>query len=742
MKKLTVGFAVSILLVLFLSFHVFAQEEWFVDAARGHAFYQPTDGKNVVVAIVGEGVYETTELAGRIVGFKNYTKQTTVDRNSADTRSASVIAAKGGGIAPSVGILSIRVTANGETHRSHCIDALVYAADMGADIIVYLAEPSSLQTPAGAMVSALEYTRQQGAVVVAPSCGATVAQSNYLTPVGGFAPGLLPLEGSYEAKILVPGKGVTVPIMGDRVPLEGPDIATAGLAGYVAAGMSRHGLSAEQALDVLIQNADIRNGMRWINVAAAFSQHGQQEQPQGDVSQRTMQINREYSFDLDGTKKEYYRFFLQERVRTRLAFHTVEGEFFARLFIDGSDYPIWTAQHSGQGLEEVLPAGNYVVELFAPAAARGRVLCGVDIPDVAVIGATFLDSAEALGYSFTVALQEEAQLRLQVVDSGARVVFEYSGQGRKGENTVQWSFPSITSDMLGSYRVVASSRNFVGEKKALPYGFVLEMQPSIVYLYYAGLFNPMLEANKLEFELDYAAQLDIYAVDDLGQRHNIESGRYQAGMHTVVWEGRDELGEYLPEGQYQIFLQGEGELSRTILVTIWYEILQAESFYATVEKTDSGEYLVVYFNSNLPCWARLDIHPAAKKDEIAAFAQQDFEAAGLQRISCETGGLQDGIYEYAAKVGASSDEAACVEYRGVFTIDRSGGEVVLEKGSASRTGRSGGRAEHSQIGYEEEEGAALGEKIPYYSLLLCFLALAGMVLHDKLKRRRGAEDLL
>lgn len=738
MKKLVAWVLCAFLCCSVFIIHAYAREGWFVEAVGGQAFYREMDGDGVLVAVVGAGVCETEELAGKIAGFKNYTAQEAADANGMDTKAASLIAADGCGIAPAASILSVKVATDSETRRSDCAQGIVYAADMGADVILYLAEPDTLQTSTGVMASALAYAKECGAVVVAPYSRGGGVQSPDITLAGGFGEGFSAMEGSENAAVCAPGSGVPVAVGGSSAAVVGHYAAAAAVAGYAAAGMSRYSIGAQQALNALLQSTQSINSMRVMDVSAAFSRYERGENGTEDGTE-TMELGREYEFSILLGETRHYTFSLPEMVKTSLTFEKASGEYFARLFQKGSDYPLWTAQYCGQGLSEMLPAGEYTVELTAVSAASGRILWEAQVPDIVLSGSKAQENGAEAGYAFNVALEEAAQFKLWVLNEAEEKVFEYSGRGVKGENAVSWSLPG--GALTGGYTAYAVSSNFAGEKQAQPLRFSLEARPSILSLSYSALFNPMVGGNYLELELDYAADMEVYALDAAGASYPIASGRYRPGVNTIVWSGQSGTGEYLPAGQYRVFFEGEkGALRETVLVTIWYEELQADSFYAAVEKTDAGESLAVYFRSSLACDAELTVVNTAN-GSVAAYAAQGYETDGVQRISCAIDVLTDGFYEFAAAVGESGGETALVEYRGGFAIDRGKGSVTLQQGSkASGTSGDNGQGGALDTGYEEEERET-AEEIPYYSLLLCCLVLCVMVVYDRLKRKRKSEEI-
>jgi len=76
--------------------------------------------------------------------------------------------------------------------------------------------------------------------------------------------------------------------------------------------------------------------------------------------------------------------------------------------------------------------------------------------------------------------------------------------------------------------------------------------------------NPFNPSTKIEFALDQPGSV-LLAVYDLAGRRvaTLEDGRFDSGVHTVVWNGRTDRGAFAASGRYNYVLETpEGRLSR------------------------------------------------------------------------------------------------------------------------------------------------------------------------------------
>jgi len=87
-----------------------------------------------------------------------------------------------------------------------------------------------------------------------------------------------------------------------------------------------------------------------------------------------------------------------------------------------------------------------------------------------------------------------------------------------------------------------------------------------VHQNYPNPFNP---STKITFELPSASDVTISIVDPLGRRVlNRNLGRIPAGVHTFVWDGRDDTGAMAPSGAYWYRVQAGTASSARMMVLL------------------------------------------------------------------------------------------------------------------------------------------------------------------------------
>jgi len=81
--------------------------------------------------------------------------------------------------------------------------------------------------------------------------------------------------------------------------------------------------------------------------------------------------------------------------------------------------------------------------------------------------------------------------------------------------------------------------------------------------------NPTPGASSIRFSLTRSDEVSLVVYNALGQAvKHLVSGKVSAGIHTAVWDGRDETGRAVAPGAYFLRLRSEGleALGRVVVV--------------------------------------------------------------------------------------------------------------------------------------------------------------------------------
>lgn len=114
--------------------------------------------------------------------------------------------------------------------------------------------------------------------------------------------------------------------------------------------------------------------------------------------------------------------------------------------------------------------------------------------------------------------------------------------------TMGESFQAIDLDLAMSllYRSVGKAEN-PGDMKA------------ILPTFLAGLPNPVTSFAQVKFGLDRAGPVTLAIYNVAGRRIRLlVRGTLEAGVHSVVWDGKDDQGQDLASGVYMAKLQASG----------------------------------------------------------------------------------------------------------------------------------------------------------------------------------------
>ncbi|HWA10139.1 MAG TPA: S8 family serine peptidase [Opitutaceae bacterium] len=251
-------------------------------------------GRGTTIAILDSGVGADATFAPGQVRTYDLGLGTAPGSGADDGHGTAVAALAGGfapdapGIAPSAGILSIRVTgADGTSDIFTLAQAIQAAVDSGAQIINI--SMGGYDTNA-VLTRAIDYAAAHGAVIVAAAGNDQAAQLTWpaadprvisVGAIDALEQQVIFSNSGPQLQMTAPGYGVqTAWLNGQRVLLDGTSVSSPIVAGAIAAVMSQNpGLTATQAWDILRQysndggapgdDADYGNGV--LNVGWAMN---------------------------------------------------------------------------------------------------------------------------------------------------------------------------------------------------------------------------------------------------------------------------------------------------------------------------------------------------------------------------------------------------------------------------------------------------------------------------------------
>lgn len=243
----------------------------------------------------------------------------------------------------------------------------------------------------------------------------------------------------------------------------------------------------------------------------------------------------------------------------------------ARVIAGGPIFRLWSSGGIGSEYFLVLNRQKVSYDMYLPG--EGLMIWHID--DTQTDNQDEWYPAHTSSGHYQVALEQadgdfNLEKKLSIGDSGdpypgAMSVTSFSpstvpnSNAYNGDNTyvavTNISAPATT--MTADFQVSLLSDIEDPESDNLPSDFVLEQN-------YPNPFNPSTE---IVFELSWASKVALNIYNLLGQQvSTLASGRYPAGVHRAVWDGRDEAGHALSSGMYMYELITEsGSESKKML---------------------------------------------------------------------------------------------------------------------------------------------------------------------------------
>ena len=228
-------------------------------------------GKGVVIALIDTGVdYSNPDLSSNILVSEGYDfgdrDTDPMDENGHGTAMASIICSRGSvvkGIAPEARIIPLKIAPGGEgTFESDALaEAIVYAADKGADVI----NMSLLGNYSPEVAEAVEYAFRKGVVLVAASGNENESSNGFPSNL----PGVISVSSigkndipssftnfGFNTSLSAPGESILGYSIGDvPVYVDGTSASSAIVSASVALLLSA-GISKEELPYYLIKGAE------------------------------------------------------------------------------------------------------------------------------------------------------------------------------------------------------------------------------------------------------------------------------------------------------------------------------------------------------------------------------------------------------------------------------------------------------------------------------------------------------
>ncbi len=91
-----------------------------------------------------------------------------------------------------------------------------------------------------------------------------------------------------------------------------------------------------------------------------------------------------------------------------------------------------------------------------------------------------------------------------------------------------------------------------------------EQQPPADFRLFQNFPNPFLSSTRIQYQIGRAGQVQLFLYNVTGQRvRRLAEGSQAAGLHSIVWNGRDDAGNRLPGGIYFLELRAGRQVRET-----------------------------------------------------------------------------------------------------------------------------------------------------------------------------------
>lgn len=666
-----------------------ADRAW--DLTRGDA--------SVVIAVVDTGVMTThPDLADNLVaGFNTITQTSNVaDDHGHGTHVAGIAAAvtdNGLGLAGVAGnskIMPLKAMgANGSGLTSDIAEAIVWAADNGADVInLSLGSPYFSQV----LQDAINYAYNLGAVVVVAAGNENTnalrypaACNNVITVAATDANNLKASFSNYGSHIDVaaPGVGILSTTRdGGYGYMQGTSMATPFVSGAVALIKAyRPQLTPAQietllgitAIDLGAAGKDIYFGYGLIDVERALTE-AVDTSPAGLV----LWGDSPDPFRPTGTNTAQIKYSVNAQAQIYLEIYDGSNNLI-RTLINGETKSagLYTALWNGKNnAGQLVATGQYTYKVRANSAGGpSQELSGTItvertnpvISNVAVTGSPFNPFSESANISFN--LSEPAKITANIYYGTQLIKKLASGQAfSAGSISLSWNgrngYNSIVGD--GTYTVKITATDYVGLTSTLVSASVV-VEGQIPLITINSLSPSLLKVtgtsiSTLKYTVSEPVSMNIKIYD---QRNNLirtlVNNETKTGTNTIGWNGKNDAGMLVNDGIYTIKLNasdlsGKTAQEKTMQITTDKTVPTISVLQTGSNQFDplSGQLMNVSFTISEPGYVLVQILNAANSP-VATLRSNQWTSAGsvsLQWNGRNASGqlLADGDYKVKVTV--------------------------------------------------------------------------------------------
>jgi subtilisin family serine protease/flagellar hook assembly protein FlgD len=562
-------------------------KQWYLKKIQMPKAWDTTKGaSNITVAVIDAGVQTNhPELKGKIVSpYDVTTGSTSVSADNHGTHVAGVIAAtinKAGisGIAPNVKIMPVDVFTGNGANVYDVAEGIMYAVDHKADILNLSLGSYYYSYP---MEYAVRYAQSKGVLVVAAAGNDDTSEYTYPAAL----PAVLGVSATdsldritqfsnygYHIDFAAPGMNIYSTISGSKYAnMSGTSMASPIVSGVSALILSKNPfLSPSQVESILIKSSTDLGNRGWDYLYGygrvdAYKALAKTPSPLHSLSLTTR------SFTMKGSNKNNISFYAQSGTTVSLYIQNSKGTIIKKLLVNKkwSGGKVTIAWDGRMDNGAYVPNGTYKVLAKATnwkkTIYRSTTVKTIDkvIPSIQVAKNTYFSPPAKGKIVIPYHINKSAKVTATIYDRRNKVVRKILNNSSiySGKRSIVWDGKTSKGKRVsdGRYTLVMSvvdSRKIKGatRRAAITVDSVKPTGKTILYssiLKMDGKSKPILK-----MDLKESAYVNAYVTTDRGVKiKKLAYGKYyKKGVANIYWNGKNDKGQFVSEGKYQIYLE-------------------------------------------------------------------------------------------------------------------------------------------------------------------------------------------
>jgi subtilisin family serine protease len=563
------------------------KNQWYLKKIQTPKAWDQTKGaSNITVAVIDGGVQTNhPDLSGKIVNpYNMVTGGTKLPADEHGTHVAGIIAAtinKTGvaGIAPNVKIMPINVFDGEYADTYDIIDAIYYAADKKTDVINLSLGSFSYSY---AMDYAASYAKSKGTVLIAAAGNEDTSLETYPAALDAVI-GISATDkndkitsfsnyGNY-IDFAAPGQDIYSTVAGSSYRyMDGTSMAAPVVSGVTALVLSKNPMLTPSQVEDILRKSSVDLGRKGWDYLYGYGRIDAYKALQNTPAPASNLTASASNFIMKGTNKVTFSLNVQANTVFSLYIQNSKGSTVRKLVSDkkwsgGKFSASWDGKKDNG---TYIAAGTYKVVAKITngketiyKSANVKVTDKV-VPSIQLSSSTVYSPTVNKKLTIPYQLNKNARVTAKIYDRNNKVVKTILNNvaTASGKRSVVWDGKNSKGKKVadGTYKLVMSVTDYYNvkgksRKMSINVDTVKPTGKMIIGSTVFKMDGKSKHSGKLDFKENVYVTAYVTSNKGVKVKKLISEKFYKPGSYTIIWDGKNDKSQLLPEGKYQYLIE-------------------------------------------------------------------------------------------------------------------------------------------------------------------------------------------